>query len=70
MKKNHRKKQELLLNNTLLIELKCFLQKPMESNVDILVDEMRELVQGPKEVEYHNTAPELEKATSLEDLFG
>lgn len=70
MKKNQRQKQELLPNNTLLIELKCFLQKPMESNVNILVDEMRELVQGPKEVEYVTTAPDLEKATSLEDLFG
>lgn len=70
MKKNQRQKRELLPNNTLLIELKCFLQKPMESNVNILVDEMRELVQGPKEVEYITTAPDLEKATSLEDLFG
>lgn len=70
MKKNQRQKRELLPNNTLLIELKCFLQKPMESNVNILVDEMRELVQGPKEVEYVTTAPNLEKATSLEDLFG
>lgn len=70
MKKNQRQKRELLPNNTLLIELKCFLQKPMESNVNILVDEMRELVQGPKEVEYVTTAPDLEKATSLEDLFG
>lgn len=70
MKKNQRQKRELLPNNTLLIELKCFLQKPMESNVNILVDEMRELVQGPKEVEYVTTAPDLEKAISLEDLFG
>ena len=70
MKKNQRQKRELLPNNTLLIELKCFLQKPMESNVNILIDEMRELVQGPKEVEYVTTAPDLEKATSLEDLFG
>ena len=68
--RNQRQKRELLPNNTLLIELKCFLQKPMESNVNILVDEMRELVQGPKEVEYVTTAPDLEKATSLEDLFG
>lgn len=57
-------------NATLLVELKCFLQKPMESNFGMLVEEMQELVQGPKETQYYDSAPDIEKAASLEDLFG
>lgn len=53
----------------LLIELKCFLKKPTESNLEILFNDMVELVQGPKEAEYISVAPEIEKAQTLEDLF-
>lgn len=53
----------------LLIELKCFLKKPTESNLEMLFDDMVELVQGPKEIEYVATAPDIEKAQTLEDLF-
>lgn len=63
------KPEEILSKQNLLIELKCFLQHPMESNLDILVNEMKELIKGPKEVEYHDSAPDIEKALSLEDLF-
>ncbi len=69
MKKIQNRKFGKISTETLLVELKCFLQRPTESNVDILVDEMKNLVQGPKEVEYISTAPNIEQALSLEDLF-
>lgn len=53
----------------LLTELKCYLQKPMESNLDILFSEMQDLVHGPQEKKYYESAPSVEKALSLEDMF-
>lgn len=53
----------------LLTELKCFLQKPMESNLDILFEEMVHLARGPQEKQYHEEKPQVEKAMSLEELF-
>lgn len=58
-----------VLDGRMLVELKCFLQRPTESNVNILYDEMVALVKGPKEVEYYDSTPDIEKAMSLEDLF-
>lgn len=53
-----------------VIELKCFLRKPMEANLQSLIDEFNEMCRGeteePKVVEQEAI---VDKAQSLEDWF-
>ena len=41
----------------------------MESNLDILFEEMVQVARGPQEKQYHEEKPQVEKAMSLEELF-
>lgn len=50
-----------------LIDLKCFLQKPGESNYQILRDEMKALIKGAEVQEFHEIEQMVERAPSLED---
>lgn len=53
-----------------IIELKCFLRKPTESNLQILVDEFNEMCRGkPEESKVIEQEPVVEQAQSLEDWF-
>lgn len=52
------------------IELKCFLRKPMEANLQILIDEFNEMCRGAPEVKkVIEQEPIIEQAQSLEDWF-
>lgn len=53
-----------------IIELKCFLRKPTESNLQELVDEFNEMCRGkPEEPKVIKQESVVEKAQSLEDWF-
>lgn len=53
-----------------IIELKCFLRKPMEANLQVLIDEFNEMCKGKKdEPRVLEQAPVIEQAQSLEDWF-
>lgn len=53
-----------------IIELKCFLRKPMEANLQILIDEFNEMCRGKSdEPRVIHQEPVIEKAQSLEDWF-
>lgn len=53
-----------------VIELKCFLRKPMEANLQVLIDEFNKMCVGePEENKVVEQEPVIEKAQSLEDWF-
>ena len=56
-------------NQRTIIELKCFLQKPTEGNLDILIHELELEGQPPKEVEYIKQENITGGAVTMEDLF-
>lgn len=52
------------------IELKCFLRKPMEANLQTLIDEFNLMCRGkPEEKKVIEQDPVIKKAQSLEDWF-
>lgn len=53
-----------------IIELKCFLRKPMEANLQVLIDEFNEMCRGkPDETRVVKQEQIVEQAQSLEDWF-
>lgn len=53
-----------------IIELKCFLRKPMEANLQVLIDEFNQMCRGaPEEKKVIKQEPVVEQVQSLEDWF-
>ena len=52
-----------------MIEIKCFLQRPLDMNYEILRRDMCDLVKGEPEQTFYEQEPIIQKAVSLEDLL-
>ncbi len=64
------KASDKLTREEQIIELKCFLRKPMEANLQVLIDEFNQMCKGvPEEPKVIEQEPVVEQVQSLEDWF-